>query len=270
MSDRSLLFYGPNGTGKTRAALEGATEDEPVSLHEFEPGGFRRASPGLGEAKKWITVHKYRVPSEEMEQLGEIKVTGGGNALPQLSYKLEGWSELVAEFNRNMVEGCKAGLRPVIDTATRLWLAQRQAFEQQVQEATGSAAEKLGQLKYTAPNARMLSAAEYGAKFNLDTVLIAHEGTVFNSNPPIYIPDTMKELANLVDVVLRFRLRDNVPVATFEKGAEAGLIRGRELEYPTLGKVSAILDAAALVRDAGMKVPETDEELFKIAGMLDG
>ncbi len=250
---RSHLWYGPNGTGKTHAALKGASTDEPTAYFEWEPSGFRRGAAGLNLNEGSVAVHKFRVPTPELESLGEVKVTAAGNAMPQVSFHLEGWVECISEFNQKFTAACKAGQRPVVDTVTRLWLAQRQAFEQQVQDATGKDAEKLSQLKFTMPNARMIGMAEYAERYDLDIILISHEDTVFNSNPPIAKPDTMKELPNLVDVVLRFRIVGNRPVATITKAAEGGMdLVGMEIEEPSLIKVNALLDSAAAIRARGL------------------
>lgn len=266
---RIHLWFGPNGTGKTRAALEGASADQPVGYFELEPGGYKRASGGMQVPNGAIELKKFRVPATELEQMGTIKTGEAGGLMPQLRYKLEGWVEVLTAFTAAYMEACKAGKRPVIDTATRLWLMQRQAYEQQVQDATGKEAEKLGQLKYTAPNARMISVAEYAERYDLDLILIAHEDTVFNSSPPEYKPDTMKELVNLADVVLRFRIKNKVPVATIWKGAEAGLdMKDKEIEWPTLERVNLVLDCAAAIRGNQMPMPESIEDILNTGKLL--
>ncbi len=250
---RIHLWFGPNGTGKTGAALMGATPEKPVGHHEWEPGGFKRGASGLQLSEGAVLVHKFRVPATELEQMGEIRTSDRGGINPNLGYRLSGWIEVIQEFTQEYMGDCKAGRRPVIDTATRLWLAERMAFDQQVQDATGKDAEKLGQLKYTAPNARMISIAEYAERYDLDVILIAHEDVVFNSNPPMPKVDTMRELENLADVVLRFRIANGKPVGTIWKAADGGMsLKGMEIEEPSLAKVNALLDSAAAIRARGL------------------
>lgn len=268
---RSHLWFGPNGTGKTASALAGSTPEVPSHLMELEPGGYKRASAGMPLARGAVEITSLRVPATELEQIGEVKVTGQGNAMPQMAYRLEGWIEFVTQFNAALTAACKAGRRPIVDTATRLWLAQRQAFDQQIQEATGKDAEKLGQLRYTTPNARMIAMAEYAERFDLDLIMIAHEGTVFNSNPPQPSVDTMKEMENLADVVLRFSVRDSKPLATVWKGADGGMVlRGLEIPEPTLAKVNRVLDCAAAMRSEGQEVPKDTNEILLRGGLLIG
>ncbi len=268
---RIHLWFGPNGTGKTGCALSGATPESPVGYSEWEPGGFKRGASGLGLNEGSVLVHKFRVPATELEQMGEVKTGASGNLQPQLAYKLSGWMEVIQEFTSAYMDDCKSGRRPVIDTATRLWLAERLAFDQQVQDATGKDAEKLGQLKYTAPNARMISIAEYAERYDLDLILIAHEDTVFNSNPPQPKADTMKELENLADVVLRFRIVNSLPCATIWKAADGGMqLKGMEIMEPSLEKVNLLLDCAAALRRAGVPMPDDAGQVISQGRMLNG
>ncbi len=252
---RSHLWFGRNSTGKTKAALDGATPDHPVSYHELEYNGFKRGSNRLHLDEGAVLVVRDRV-------------VAGVGVLPQLEYRLEGWAELIAEFNANYKADCSKGYRPVVDTATRLWLAQRNAFEQQVQNAASkAAADALGQLRYTAPNSRMIGAATHGLEyFDLDTILIAHEDTIFGTTT--LKADTMKEIENLVDVVLRFEWKGNGPVATFWKGAEAGQLKGKEISEPTLAKVNLIVDCAAALEHEGMGMPESVEDILMQGRLL--
>lgn len=258
---RSYLLSGAAGTGKSNFGLENASEENPVSYHEWEPGGFRRAATRLGFDEKnlpsFIRLHKYRVPIQELESLGEIQVTQKGNVLPQIKYKLEGWTTLLAEFNQTYMQDCKDGFRPIVDTCTRLWLCQQQAWEQQVQEATnGGDSAKLDRLRFTTPNSRMTGATEFAGAYDLDAIFIAHERQVFNSDPPIYVPDAWRETEGLVDLCMRFIIRDRKPTARITKGAEFGmLLQGLEIPEPTLSKVNTIMDVVAALASENEEVP---------------
>ncbi len=265
---RTYLFFGRNGSGKTSAAIADATPEQPVSYHELEHGGYRRAASRLRLTDGSVIVHRYKVPAPEMDDLlGEVQVTARGGVLPQVTYKLTGWTELITEFNHNYKEDVAKGYRVVIDTSTRLWLAQRNAFEQQVQDAASKqAADSLGQLRFTAPNARMIAAAIYGLEhYDVDVVSIAHEDKEFNSGA-IKV-DTQKEIENLVDVVLRFEWRDR-PVATIYKGGEVGVLRGLEIPEPTLGLVSHVLDCGAAIQAAGMSMSMDVDSILRLGESL--
>ena|SRR3990167_2163248 len=271
---RTYLLSGPNGSGKSTFGLAEASEQSPISYHEFEPGGFRRAAIRLGFDEKdlpnFIRLHQYRTPVPELESMGEIQVTKNGNVLPQVRYMLEGWTIIIAEFNQNYMKDCKEGYRPITDTTTRLWLAQQQAWEQQVQEATnGGDSAKLDRLKYTTPNARMSGATEFAGAYGLDAIFISHEKQVYNSDPPVFTPDTWRESENLVDVSLRFRVVNRQPVARIAKGAESGMaLRDLDITEPTLGKCNAILDVAAALASDHEEIPRDEEQLLNMASMM--
>ncbi len=252
---RTHLWFGKNGTWKTRAAIQSALEGEKVALFELEPNGFRRAA-GPDRAKFEesgnFRLHSYRVPSTVLDQLGELHLTEKGNMqVDQLVYKLEGWMDLLAALHIDFKKACADGYRPVIDTGTRLWLIERNAWEEQMQSMTQAQIDKAGQSKYTTPNNRILALMEYPDSYGLDTVMIAHEDTVYQSNPPIPKPDAQKEMENLVDVVLRFRMAGDIAVANVWKGAEAGKLKGMDIPEPTLGRVNQAIDGGLLLLAAG-------------------
>lgn len=261
---RIWLIFGSNGTGKTTFAL-GENKDDLIDYLELEPGGYRRAATGLAHPER-ITVHKLRTPLTEIEDVGRIVVGANGTA-PQPAHYLEGWNDVYGEFLKAYMNGLKGPARPVIDTATRLWLLVRQSFSEQLQKATGSDLVTLDQLKYTAPNARMLQIAEAAERYDKDLVLIAHEDTVFGTSQ--IKPDTMKEMPNVADITLRFRVQDSRPVATIFKLGEGGMdLLGRDIENPTLAKVNLILDGAAKLRSMHMPIPPENDQLLELAGGL--
>lgn len=257
---RTYLLWGTKGTWKTSFALEEASEHCPVSYHELELGGFKRAAARLGLDPKnlpgWFRLHQYRTPVPELESMGTVILSSKGNPMPQLRYDLTGWTDIIADFNGNYMQDCKDGYRPVTDTQTRLWLAQRQAYEQQIQEATsGGDSAKLDRLKYTTPNSRMTGATEFADSYDLDAIFISHEKQVYNSDPPIYVPDTWGEAETAVDVSLRFRLAGGKGIARVDKGSEAGGLVGLDIPEPTLGKVNTILDNAAMLVNKYTGIP---------------
>ncbi len=247
---RTHLWFGKNGTWKTTAAIADATPEAPVSYHELEHGGFRRAASRLRLAEGAVLVHRYRIPAPEMEEMGEVHVTAKGGVLPQMDYS----------------QDVKRGLRPVIDTSTRLWLSQRNAMEEAYQKAaTRQAMDALGQMRYTAPNARMIAAATFGLEhYDLDVISIAHEDRVFGTTD--IKADTMKEIENLVDVMLRFEWdeAERQAVATVWKGGEVGVLKGMKIPAPTLGKVNLLLDCAVAIQLAEMPMPKDYETVLSI------
>lgn len=253
---RSYLCWGPQGSTKSSFGLAEAGPDNPISYHLFEPGGFKRAATRLGLDEKnlpsWVRLHKYVMPTPELDSMGQVIVGQTGRAQANLYYRLDGWVDVIAAFNTNYMTDCKDGYRPVVDTVTELWNAQQNAIKQQLQDATnGTNADYLDQLRYGAPNSRMMGAMHFARNYDLDAVFVAHEKEKFNPDrnsvaPTEYIMDSWKKTEDQVDCSLRFRLVGNKPVARIEKGAEVGLdIKGLDIEYPTLTKVSEFLDCAA-------------------------
>lgn len=269
---RTYLAWGPAGTGKTTFALADATPDNPVAYKELEPGGFRRAASRMRLDEGSVVVESFPTPMQELETLlsGVPTVGGKGGLHSDFSYQLDGWIELLNNVVHSMMTTSKAGQRPVFDTATRYWYIIRQAYEEMVQKNTGAKAESIGQLKYTWPNKIMLQTHEFPMSYGLDVIWIAHQDSVFNSDPPIYKPDCWKELPGMVDVSLQFRVQNNKPVARIVKGAESGMVlQGLDVEEPTLAKLNTILDVAAALISEGEAVEKNAEQLLAL-GKLRG
>ncbi len=270
---RTWLLWGPAGTGKTTFALADATPENPVAYKELEPGGFRRSARRLNLHEGAVDVQKYPTPNQELETLlsGVPELGGKGGLKADFNYKLDGWVELLNDVVMSTMSTSKAGQRPVFDTATRFWYLIRQGYEEMVQKATGADIDKIGQLRFTWPNKIHLQIHEFPLAYDLDVIWIAHEGTVFNSDPPVYKPDCWKELEGLVDVSLRFRIVNNKPVARIDKGAEVGMtLRGLDIPEPTLAKLNTILDVAPLLEEEGDVANIRDVDYLLAQGQLRG
>jgi hypothetical protein len=262
---RSTLLFGPAFTGKTTYALG---DGDPVDYYELEPNGFRRAASGLDFSLDDIKVYPFRAPLTNIENMGMAIVSDRGGVAPALSYKLEGWKEVFYDFLRAYLGNLKEGrARPVIDTATRLDQMNRQAFLQQLQEATGNEKERLDQLRYTETNARFTQLVEAAGYFDKDLILIAHEDQVFGTQD--VKPDGFKHLPGMVDITLRFTMKNGKPVATIFKLGEGGMaLVGKEIVEPTIAKVDALLNAATAIRKAKMPMPETAEAIIAVGAAL--
>lgn len=267
---RSYLLYGPSGTWKSSFPLVDATPEHPLSYHEIEAGGFDRAARRLRLSEGAVLLHRHPQPFNNLEQIGAIVKTNSGNAMPQLQYELDGWVDMFSGYANTFMADVKAGMTPVTDTATRLWLVCRNFYNELVQKA-GAKADSLGQLKYTEPKSIHLSLLEFPKAYGVDSVWIAHEERVFGSDPPVYQADCMAEVPNNVDVTLRFKLVQNQGVATIMKGGEAGSLVGLEIPQPTLKKVNAILDVVALMEAEGEPYEHDAEDLLtqaKLRGLF--
>lgn len=265
---RTHLPWGPAGSGKTTYALADATPQAPVTYIELEPGGFRRSAGRLRLSEGAVEVVSCPTPLQELETLlaGIPTLGNKGGLHADFSYKLDGWVETLNTIVYAVMNAAKSGHRPVIDTGTRFWYIVRQAYEEMVQKATGKAGEEIGQLKYTWPNKLHLQVHEFPIAYGLDVVWIAHQDTVFNSDPPIYKPDCWKELPGMVDVSLQFRIAGGVPTARIDKGAESGLtLRNLDIPYPTVKRVNQILDVVPILEVEGEEVPRDAEALITLA-----
>ncbi len=274
---RTYLCSGLAGAGKTTFAIADASPEHPVAYKGMEPGGFERAAKRLRLGEGSVINDYYPAPENELETLlaGIPRVGQGGGLKADFHYKLDGWVEILNRLVTGMMASSKAGQRPVFDTATRFWLIVRNAYEEMVQKAVSKEAESIGQLRYTWPNKVHMQVHEFPIKYGLDVIWIAHETSVFGSDPPIYKPDCWKELENMVDVSLKFFVRDRKPIARIDKGAEVGMVlKGLEVEEPTLSKLSTILDTAGALEAEGEDVPRdsaqllTMGEIYKAAGKL--
>jgi len=263
---RVHLILGEAGTGKSTYALSGEGQ---VDYYELDMGSFERAAAGINLNEGKVSLHTYPPPLTNL--IEPVKTSTVNPAVPLSVHALEGWREMFWQFVKDYLEGLKGSGYPVFDTETKMWLMTRQAFLQEVQEATSSEKERLNSLAYTEPNARydqIITAAKARGK---DLILIAHEKEVWVNDKPTgtYTHDGKKEAANLADVTLRFTIRNKRPLATIQKAGAGGMeLVGRELVSPTIASVNEFLDAATKIRKAGMSLPDSNDELLELAAAL--
>jgi hypothetical protein len=263
---RVYLFTGDNGTGKTSCAL-GDNPEDIVDFYEFDTGSFERAAAAMDNLDR-ITVRQYMAPLTNLLGQGSISVGERGGISPATVHRLDGWKDQFWKFVSDYLPALKGTGRPVIDTETKLWLMIRQGFLEEVQDAAGPERARLDQLQYTEPNARHSQIIEAAKMFNKDLVMLAHEKEQYikNQSTGVMIPDGFKEVPNMADAVLRFRLVDRKPVATFTKAGAGGLdLLGVEIVEPTLPLINDVLDAAAKLRKAGQQVPRNAMDII-VAG----
>ena len=262
---RVYVIFGEPGTGKTTWALSGA---KPVHYFEFDSGSFARAAEALRLSEGDVDLYQYPAPLTNLMDPGKLAVGQRGGYAPITGHTLSGWMDIFWGFVKDYLDALAQPGYAVIDTDTKFYLADRQAFLEQVQEAVGVESDRLNALQYTEPLARKSQVMDAARQKNRDLILIAHEKEVYLNDKPTgqLIPDTHKETVAVADCVLRFSLRDRKPVATIYKAGTGGLeLIGREIEEPTIGSVTAILDAAAKVRRAGMPIPDSNSDLLELA-----
>ena|SRR3990167_276301 len=265
---RFFLVFGENGSGKTTFALTG---DKPINYYEWDSGSWERAATSMNLGEGDVQVRQYYAPLTSLLDPGRVSVGDRGGIAPATAHVLEGWNDLFWGFVKDYLGDLKGAGYPVIDTSTKLWLAVRQAFLEQVQQAAGPERERLNALQYTEPNARMSQIVEAAKARGKDLVMLAHEGEVYLNDKPTGIlkPDGFKELPNMADCTLRFSLRNKKPLAVIYKAGTGGLeLVGREIEEPTLPNVNALLDAAIKLRRAGMPLPGSNDDLLELAAAL--
>lgn len=266
---RVHLISGEAGTGKTTYALSGS---KPVDYYEFDAGSWERAAAGLDLHEGDVSVHRYYAPLTNLLSMGKISVGSGGGIAPSTVHELKGWREMFWQFVQDYLDGLKGQGRPVIDTGTKLWLAIRQSFLQEVQEAAGKDKERLNALQYTEPNARHSQIIEGAKATGKDLVIVAHEKELWVKDQPtgVFVPDAYKETPNMADVCLRFTIESKRPVATITKAGAGGLeLVGMKITEPTMDKVNEVLDAAALLRQKRMEW-DGIKMLLETAAMMRG
>ncbi len=258
---RTWLVSGAAGTGKTTFALSGKGI---VDYYEFDPGSFDRATIGLEEGK--VNLHRFSPPLTNLVRPEKLSLVNP--AVPIAVHRLEGWTEIWWDFVDVYLPALLGDGYPVIDTETRLWQCIRQAFLQEVQDASGTERERLNSLAYTEPNARYSQVVTAPKIKGRDLVLLAHEKEVWIKDKPTgeFAHDGYKEAPNLADCCLRFTIRDNRPLATITKAGTGGMgLTNREVQSPTLPYMNAILDAATAIRRVegiDAVLPDTNSELL--------
>lgn len=263
---RVICIYGPNFTGKSSFAGSG---DGRKFYAEMDPGSFSRANfrnPDL------FDLHKYHAPLTSLLDMGKISVGAGGGTAPAPVHRLRDWKELFWKFVTDYLAALDQDYSDFVwDTGTKLWLLVHNAFQQEVQEATGNAQARLDALKYTEPNSRMDQLIEASRIKEKNLIIVAHQGEVYQKNEPTGIPkaDGYKEVENIADVTLRFSLQGKKPVATVTKAGAGGLeLIDMQIHEPTLPGVMKLLDAAEAIRRKGLGMPATPDEVIALGSRL--
>lgn len=262
-----FLAFGPRGTTKTTWALD---EEIPSDYYELELGGYRRARARIEAHKRDVRVHPFRVPLTNLEEEGQIASGGkAGVGAGGTYYELKGWREVWHQFLQEYMKNLKSdgNAKQVIDTGTKMWLIIRQAFQQQLQEATGKQEVAMDQLKYTDPNARMEQVMAAPEHFGKDLILICHEDTVWGTSQ--VKADGFRGMEDAADVSLRFRIEDKKPVANIWKmgGASTGIV-GMDIYQPTMAKVRQVLAAAEVLQINEVELPGTADEVIEMGSVF--
>lgn len=263
-----IVVFGEAGTGKTTFALSGS---KPAHYFEWDSGSFERAATGLNLQEDDVVLHQYPAPLTNLMDMGVLAVGSKGGYAPATGHTLVGWKDLFWGFVKDYLESLKLPGYPVIDTDTKLYLAIRQAFLEQVQDAVGPEQDRLTSLQYTEPLARKSQIMDAARQHGKDLILLAHEKEVYLNDKPtgILIPDTHKETVAMADCTLRFTLEDKRPVATIYKAGTGGLeLIGMKIPEPTLTGMNRVLDIASALRRQGLPIPDTYDGLMAAGQMV--
>lgn len=251
-SGRVYLAFGASFTGKSTFSASGKGRKW---YAEFDPGSFERT--GLDPAD--ITVCYYHAPVSNLLQRG--KLSGAG-----VSRSLDGWDALWWQFVGDYLNALDQDYTDyIIDTGTKAWLVCRNSFFERVQdEKNDKERERLSRLEYQEPNGQMDSIITVAKQKGKNLIFVAHQGEVYLNDKPTgeLKPDGYKELANMADITLQFRLVDKKPVARIFKIGAGGLeLKDMEIEQPTIAKVDELLEAAKKLRQAGKAVPDSPDKV---------
>lgn len=286
MSGITLLF-GDTGTRKTSLALSAPGTKW---FAEFDPGSYDRAAAGMPEFEEGeVELHHYETPTTHLESPGRVLVGQKGGVENFAAHRLEGWQECFWGFVQDFSQALKKvdGKVPydnyIWDTGTRLWLACRQAWFEQVQDklqqdTTKEERERLGQLQYTEPNSRINGLTEWIINAGSNLIIVAHAGDVYQGGEPAkgkIKADGYKELANISNVVLHMANRGGRLIGTVVKIDGLSLAdgdgtynfnnRGMEIEAPTMTKLEELRKAILLINRKGGQVPSTYEAVLETA-----
>lgn len=265
--------WGAPGSGKTSFALDG---DGTKWYAELDPGSYDRAVMGLPIDEDTITKVEFYAPLTALRsraRLDTSMVGQSGKGAVQFVHKLEGWDEQFWAFTDAFLDALEAGYdRYIVDTSTVLWdLAKNAALERIQNEGKVSVSEaRLQRLEYQEPNDLMAQIIGAAKQKKRNLVLIAHSAEIWEGGNPTgkFKADGSKHIPGMVDLSLRFEVKNKKPVAIVQKPGAGGLeLEGLEFQSPSFEMVAETLDAAALIRKMGGELPDplTPENILNSA-----
>lgn len=274
MATYRILAWSAPGQGKSTFALRGGGKKWYAQL---DSGSYQRAIAGFPIDESTITKEDFFVPMTALTdspKLDKSMVGAQGRGPVQFIHRLEGWSEKLDEFKNAYVKALFGDYETIIiDTASRLWELARRATQQRVQEEYPPS-EWQAQLKraeYQEPNWLIDQVIETADQQGKNLVLLAHEKEKWSGGNPtgLMVPKGSDDMTSGVNLIMRFRLENQRPVAEFVEKAPLGLI-GMKLTSPSLEEVLNLLAAAALINRSGVDLPQplTYEGIVELAGSL--
>ena len=268
----TTLVYGPAGTIKSSFA-----GSNPAILNwwaELDAGGFERA--GFNKDDPRFQFHEYHPPLAALLDFGRMAFDTKGQVVPHNQRTEAGYMALADQLRDEFMEALISDSigQITFDTATILWELFQNARDEEVRLA-GKNDQRLGQLRYTEPNRWMRGFISAPKVADKDFVMTCHAAEEWKGTGEAraatgnYIPKGFGEMENYADVVLRMLIVGKKPVGRIMKVGRGGLsLIGMEIEEPTLPKLYTLLDAADMIRAAGLSVPEEYEEVVELGRSL--
>ena len=267
MTSRIIIAWGATSMGKSTFAINGSGK---TWYAEFDPGSYDRATEAIDPSELTrITLAKFYAPLTSIIDAGTLSTAmmgQSGKGAVQIGHKLKGWREKYNEFWQGYVQACEADYDTiVIDTSSRLWNMAQNALRQRIQEEVQGVdqAERLKRLEYQEPNDQLTMMVNAAKETGKNLVLIAHEGEKWVKGEPTgeAKPDGWGDAAKESDISLRFTIKNRLPVATVYKPEV--LVKGWEIENPTMQKADEFLRALALNQKLGFPAPESYQGLME-------
>jgi hypothetical protein len=278
---KNIVIWGKTGTTKSSLALSSKRNKW---MGEWDIGSYERAKKDAGT----IDLHQYHTPDTFLEEFGFVDTSSmgkEGKGPSSIAYEYHGWTEVYFHgFLKDYLTFLREAPKDeyaVIDTTKPVWDAAQNSIRQRLQQDPrfkNMTTDNLKTAEYSTPNHEQYEIIQKAKTYGHDLVWVGHAKDTWDNNasPPgytgKYVLDGWKHLESQADIVIETAIRSRRPIAIIRKGNLDML--NWELEVPSLDFITELFDAAKVIVDAEMPIPEGDsdqeraEAVIKLAGML--
>lgn len=201
------LVYGPRGSGKTTAVVNGPGRK---GYMELDIGSLARAANGLDIDRSLIDYYPYRLPPTSLRDMGRVSTTAvnaeTGKGAATIVHNLKGWDALAFRFTQEFCDLCedyqyvlidsvdKAGnptkerqkvkrekgeeLTDIcIDTSTIMWDLLQDGTRERIQRTIPESQweKELKQLEFEEPNSQVWMMCNYAKSYRKNLIFTAAE-----------------------------------------------------------------------------------------------
>lgn len=249
-------------------------------MAEWDIGSYDRAKKKAGT----VDLHQYPSPLNVLEDFGVLDFTStgaSGKGGVRIAHNYDGWIETYwTGFVKDYLEALKSPIqRLIVDTAKLEWEAAQNCTRERFQKDPrfkNVETDRLKRLEYEEPNKEQMALIHAAKSANKDLVWVGHAKELWSGGEPTgrYGLDGWSKLDTQADIVLETSIRSRKPAVTIRKG-HLDLL-GMELESPTLDLIIELFDAAKVITDNEVPLPQVESDepnaqakaIIQLAGML--